>query len=70
MKSAAEPFTAIFSGFKEIFGAFIPSRQKKEKGKPSEWQLAKQKEAATNPMLGAIWNTYKNFKKAHRMITW
>jgi hypothetical protein len=70
MKGAAEPFTALFSGFKELFGAFMPSLKKKDKGKPSEWQMKKEKKKAIKDMRYPLWNTYKNFKKAHRMITW
>ncbi|MBW2964261.1 hypothetical protein KY363_02270 [Candidatus Woesearchaeota archaeon] len=70
MKSAAEPFMALFGGFKEIFQAFAPSREKKDKGKPTDWELARAHKSALTPLDAAIWNTYKNFKKAHRMITW
>ncbi len=70
VKSAAEPFTALFGGFKEIFGAFMPSLEKKDKGKPTAYEMKGAHKAAEGPMKIAIWNTYKNFKKAHRMITW
>ncbi len=70
MKGALEPFTALFSGFKEIFMAFNPPKKKASKNEPTEWELKKSAKAAAGPMSGAIWNTYKNFKKAHKMITW
>ncbi|MBW2972731.1 hypothetical protein KY359_06875 [Candidatus Woesearchaeota archaeon] len=70
MKGAAEPFTALFSGFKEVFGALMPKMKKKEKGKPTPWEKGKDIGGAMFHMKNAIWNTYKNFKKAHRMITW
>ncbi|MBU2561774.1 MAG: hypothetical protein KKD17_05750 [Nanoarchaeota archaeon] len=70
MKGAVEPFTALFGGFKEIFGALLPSFKKKDKGKPTSWELGGDRKKAAGPMKNAIWNTYKNFKKAHKMITW
>jgi hypothetical protein len=70
MRGAAEPFTALFSGFKEIFGSLIKLPKKKDKSKPTEWQLARDKKSAEKTMEIALWNTYKNFKKAHRMTTW
>ncbi len=72
MMGAAEPFIAIFGGFKEIFGALLPKfkSDSKDKGKPSDWEMGKSKKKAEGAMKGALWNTYKNFKKAHRMVTW
>jgi hypothetical protein len=71
MKGVLEPFTAIFYGFKDIFVSFFPSRgKKKDKDKPSSWQVDKDKDEARKVMGAAIWNTYKNFKKAHKMVTW
>ncbi|MBN1544338.1 hypothetical protein JW898_02645 [Candidatus Woesearchaeota archaeon] len=70
MKGAVEPFTALFGGFKEVFGALLPTVKRKDKGKPTAWELGGERKKAAGPMKAAIWNTYKNFKKAHRMITW
>ncbi len=72
MKGAIEPFTALFGGFKEVFGALAPSGMfsRKDKGKPTDWELKKEKKACAFMMNMALWNTYKNFKKAHRMVTW
>ena len=70
MKGVADPFISVFRGFKEIFGALLPTVKKKETGKPSSWALAKERKAAAGAMGGVLWNAYKNFKKAHRMITW
>ncbi|MFC1741634.1 hypothetical protein ACFL3V_03810, partial [Nanoarchaeota archaeon] len=70
LKGAAEPFTALLGGFKELFGSFIPKFKKKDKSKPSEWALDRERAKAAGPMKFCIWYTYKNFKKAHRMVTW
>jgi hypothetical protein len=70
MKGAVEPFMALFGGFKDIFTAFIPAREKKDKTAPSDWQKGKDEKNAAGVMANPMWNTYKNFKKAHKMITW
>ncbi|NQU78985.1 hypothetical protein HQ545_04415 [Candidatus Woesearchaeota archaeon] len=70
MMGAAEPFIAVLGGFKEIFGAMVPQREKKSKAEIPEWQANKNKSAAIGAMRPPLWNTYKNFKKAHRMVTW
>lgn len=71
LHGAAEPFTALFGGFKELFTALNPVQiSKKDKSKPTEWELDKATKAASGPLERAIWNTYKNFKKANKMTTW
>lgn len=70
MKGAVEPFISIFGGFKELFGSMIPELKKKDKDAPTDWELNKDRKKAEGPMNVALWNTYKNFKKAHRMVTW
>jgi len=71
MLGAAEPFVALFGGFKEIFTSMIPAvSTPKDKEKPSDWVMEKDKKKASGAMAGTLWNTYKNFKKAHRMVTW
>jgi hypothetical protein len=70
MKGAVEPFLSIFGGFKELFGSMLPELKKKDKSKPTDWELKNDRKKAAGQMKAAIWNTYKNFKKAHRMITW
>jgi hypothetical protein len=69
MGSAAEPFMAVFSGFKDIFRSFVPEKEK-GKDKKNEWEMKREEKDASKAMEGPIWNTYKNFKKAHKMITW
>jgi hypothetical protein len=70
MKGAAEPFLAIFGGFKEILGPLLPKVKRKEKGKATPWKMKKDRAAAVSAMRVPLWNTYKNFKKAHKMVTW
>jgi len=72
MKGVVEPFTAIFGGFKEIFGALLPSQmfKKRDKSKPTGWEISKEHKKAAGMMNVATYNTYKAFKKAHRMVTW
>lgn len=72
MKGILEPFTALFGGFKELFGALAPSGifKAKDKSKPSDWALKKERGKAAGMMGVACYGSYKAFKKAHRMITW
>ncbi len=72
MPSLLEPFTAIGKGFRETFGALIPVIPKGKK-KPTKADLQKEddeKKAAAGGASKDCWQNYKNFKKAHGMITW
>jgi len=64
--SALEPFAAIFMGFGEILGAFMPSPIKKEKSGGSSSDSKKQGLAASKSM----WLLLKNYKKSHQLLTW
>ncbi|MEM2916540.1 MAG: hypothetical protein QXT19_04245 [Candidatus Woesearchaeota archaeon] len=64
--SFLEPFKEIGQGFKSTFTAFLPE---KRKGKPKE-SLSEERSRAAGEASNAIWQTYKNFKKAHRMLSW
>ncbi|HII72055.1 TPA: hypothetical protein HA265_04840 [Candidatus Woesearchaeota archaeon] len=70
MKGVLDPFLSIFSGFAEVFRTFVPKKDKKPAGEPTEWQLKGDKQRAAKDLTNRIWNTYKNFKKAHRIVTW
>ncbi len=64
------PFREIGKGFGETFTAILPKKRKggsaaKEKEKLIAEGAVASKEAAKN-----IWQMYKNFKKAHRMLSW
>jgi hypothetical protein len=65
-----EPFREIGKGFGETFTAILP---RKAKGVPTAAQKAKEKEeeaVAASMAKGHLWQNYKNFKKAHRLLTW
>ena len=71
MKGVAEPFIGIFGGFKEILGPLIPTlKSKNTSGEPSEWKKGKDRAGAIKSMEPVVFNAYKNFKKAHKMVTW
>ncbi|MEM4263531.1 MAG: hypothetical protein QW666_01380 [Candidatus Woesearchaeota archaeon] len=72
--SLLDPFLAIGKGFGETFGAMVPVF-KKEKGPKKPTKADKEKEnaekkTATTTAVKDCWQHYKNFKKAHGMITW
>jgi len=65
---SGNPFAAIFSGAGDLFKAFLPD--KKEKGGLTEKQKSSEKKGAEAHLKTALWECYKNFKKAHGMIAW
>ncbi|RMF54649.1 hypothetical protein D6745_04620 [Candidatus Woesearchaeota archaeon] len=71
--SMLDPFSSVIKGFGEMFNALFgvsnlfSSKQGKKK---SSAQLKKEKASAKAYSKNAVWQTYKNYKKAHRMITW
>ena len=67
--SAIDPFISVFRGFWELFESLIPISSfipNKKKGGSKPRSDDKAKISANN----GLWLVYKNFKKAHRMITW
>ena len=68
----AEPFIAIFSGLREMFGAFTPKIDLKFKKQDAmgKWKAGKDTKKATGTMMVFMWLMYKNYKKAHRMVCW
>jgi hypothetical protein len=71
-KSAFEPFIGVFGGFKDLFGPLIPfSFDKKQK---TPYKVALQdKENKSGALKNAklvIKMALKNYRKAHKMITW
>jgi hypothetical protein len=62
-----EPFLAIGKGFGELFG--IEKKQTKPK-KVDKFKLEKEQENAKKYAVYTAWETYKNFKKAHKMLAW
>lgn len=74
-----DPLVGIFGGFKEIFSAFggikpggekKQSLKKKIKGGKSDIDLYFEIEEAKGDLRRCIYQTYKNYKKLHGMITW
>jgi len=65
LPSAFEPVESMFSGFKELFGALgdvsTVFGKKKEEGNP---------ELAEKDAVNAAWRAFKNYRKAHRIITY
>ncbi len=64
-----DPFTAIVKGFGEAFSFVAPSK-KKDKGELTEYEKEMEKKKAKSEIAMRMWNTYKNYKKAHKMIAW
>lgn len=64
-----EPIDAIFKGFSDTFKSILPEAKKKSGGLTSEEAKA-EKGVAAKEAAAALWQNYKNFKKAHRMLAW
>ncbi|MEM4246748.1 MAG: hypothetical protein QXR48_04265 [Candidatus Woesearchaeota archaeon] len=64
-----EPFKALGKSFGETFTAIIPKKEKKSAIQEKE-KLKKELDTAAKDAAKTIWQIYKNFKKAHRMLAW
>lgn len=62
----ADPFISLIDSFASPFKALA----KKPEAKPGEDKFASQREKALGAAVFPMWLTYKNYKKAHRMLTW
>ncbi len=70
--SALSPYTSIFRGFSELFGAKKAKKPEKEK-KPSRTDIMKLKLAkqhAESNIKSITWGVYHRFKKEHHMLNW
>jgi len=73
--SALEPFTALFSGFRDIFEGVFPglvevfTGEKKKREKTSH-EKGKDFDSAKGAINFSMYQTYKNFKKSHNFIAW
>lgn len=71
--SVLDPFLGVFRAFGEIGGSFFPSN-KTEKFKPIEVdpkKLNPQAHAVAKGLLKfTMYTMYKNYKKAHKMLSW
>ncbi len=65
-----EPFREIGKGFGETFTAIIPKPGKKGPPAVEKAKDKSEKGAAENGAKFVLWQVYKNFKKAHRLLTW
>ncbi len=62
-----EPFVAVFSGFGEILGSFMPSHVVSSKSKGIDKDKAGKSAGLASFRMGLLW---KNYKKAHQLLTW
>ena len=70
--SLLSPYTSIFKGFSDLFGAAKKAKvakPKKEK-KTDIMKLALAKSAAEEGAKSATWSIYHHFKKQHAMLNW
>jgi hypothetical protein len=63
-----EPFLAIFMGIGELIGAFFPSVAVKSKSTPGD--MAKTSKKAAKDATKIMQTVWKNYKKAHQLLTW
>lgn len=69
-KGMLEPLTSVFSGFKESFSALSQIPLVGRKKGPSAVELADEKSDARRNLVTVVYQTYKNFKKAHQFVHW
>ncbi len=72
MALGLEPFTSVFGGFGELFGSLVklPELGGKKGGEPSASEIDDEKGAVRSLLRTALYQSYKNFKKAHGFIQW
>ncbi len=77
ISEAMSPFTSIFGGFKELFlepfglgNLFNMKFSDLFKSNKDIIKTIKDYDKAVGAAHGALWLTFKNYKKAHKMITW
>jgi len=71
MPSMIGPFTSVAKGFGELFGAFRPHKPVMAvKKKMSKYFVEQEIKNCKTDLSYKTWTTYKNYKKAHKMVTW
>jgi|FLOH01.1.fsa_nt_gi hypothetical protein len=66
-----DPFVSVIKGFGEIFFALIPINNVSFKRAPKSSEPDQEaKDGVAKSIQGIAWLVFKNYKKAHRMITW
>lgn len=68
--SAFDPFISIFKGFGEIGKTFVPETWIVGKPKGPPTPSPKDVADAGKKAAGAMWMVYKNYKKAHGLLSW
>jgi hypothetical protein len=63
-----EPFKGVFKGFGDTFTSILP--EKKKKGGLTDAEKKTEEATAKSGASKDLWQTYKNFKKAHRLLAW
>ncbi len=66
----AKPFTSIFGGFKELFGAFGVQKMFESKSEGTNRPSLSTKKDIAHDVFAPMWITYKNYKKSHGMLAW
>jgi len=71
----ASPFFSVFKGFGELFGSLGPKKVEKIRGiktekKMGSVELEGEKHRAHEFTKKTLYHCYRNFKKAHRMLSW
>ncbi len=71
-ESIFSPFLAIFKGFAELGSSVVPvgNIMPTKKAKPVSGPSSSAREKALGTAKVNAWLTYKNYKKAHQLITW
>ena len=66
------PFASTFKGFGELLGIGKPVKESEdiEKPKKKEFRLEGEMDRAKKMAKNAVWVTYKNYKKSHKLMSW
>ena len=67
------PYTSIFKGFSELFGAAQKAKKVEKPKKETKTDIFKLKMArniAETETKAATWTIYHHFKKHHNMLNW
>jgi hypothetical protein len=64
-----DPITSVFKGFGELYRAFFPKSSDGKGVKVDKLKLEDDKDKA-NDIRKTMWYCYKNYRKAHNMLSW
>ncbi len=73
LKGAAEPFASVLGGVKELVSPLaegLPKRKKGEAKKGNDVTDSLEITRVRKELLRTIYQTYKNYKKMHGLLTW